>query len=150
MLKANIKKNVTDEHLTNVIENNIVVGSSATVLNGYAYGGINAPVTVLAENKILDGLATPLRYFVYLPDYDKTTGIRNNITNEERTICDFLMYPKELGIGLYLLDAMEGYEEEFGNFDKVYEMMNKFGIPREKLDEWIPHMWSGGNYCATD
>lgn len=29
-------------------------------------------------------------------------------------------------------------------------MMGKFGIPREKLDEWIPHMWLGGNYCATD
>lgn len=150
MLKANINKGITDIHLTNVIENNIVVGSSANVFNGYAYDGINAPVTVLAENKILDGLATPLRYFIYLPNYDKTTGIRNNISNEERTICDFLMYPKELGIGLYLLDAMEGYEEEFGNFDKVYEMMDKFGIPREKLDEWIPHMWLGGNYCATD
>lgn len=150
MLKANINRNISEEHLLNIIDNNIVVGNSANVLNGYAYGGINAPVSVLTENKILDGLATPLRYFIYLPNYDKTTGIRNNISNEERTICDFLMYPKELGIGLYLLDAMEGYEEEYGNFDKVYEMMEVFGITREKLDRWVPFMWSGGNEGADD
>lgn len=45
---------------------------------------------------------------------------------------------------------MEGYVEEYGNFDKVYEMMSLFNILKEKLDDLIPYMRQGSNYGAIN
>lgn len=149
-LYGNISKGISFENICKLSYDNFVVSDTANFFNGHSYSNPSYGIEVYTSNKDLNDLRTPLRRFIYLKDYDTHTGMIGNTPNEERTICDFLMYPKELGANLYLLDALEGYEEEYGNFDKVYEMMKIFGIPREKLDSWIPYMWSGGNEGADD
>lgn len=133
------------EKVINFLSNNYkVVGLGATILNGYSYVPCTCGLTIYTPVPELDGMSCIFRRMIYLEGYNTEIGYEeSNISSPERNICDYLMYPEKLGAGSYLLDAMEGYEEEFGNFDKVYEMMEKFNIPREKLDEWMDSMWVG-------
>lgn len=134
---------ISYDKLNCIIQDNKVIGLGATILNGYStinpFGGLK----FLATCEELNGVSSSVFEYIYLSEYNETIGYEDsNISSPERNICDYLMYPKELGADLYLLDALEGYEDEFGNFDKVYEMMDKLNIKRSELDMWIPHMWN--------
>lgn len=151
MLKVlNSSNGISYERVMSLINYDIPVGDTANVLNGYSYANLRNGFQVYTPNKDLDNLVTSIRRFIYLPDYNTKIGIDHNIPSPERVICDFLMYPDKLSSSLYLLDAMEGYVEEYGNFDKVYEMMSLFNIPKEKLDDFMPYMWQGSNCGAID
>lgn len=131
-----------DSIIEYIVSNYKVVGVGATILNGYSYIPCIYGLTIYTSVKDLNGFSSLLRKMVYLENYNSEIGYEeSNVSSPERTICDYLMYPDELNAGLYLLDTLEGYEDEFGNFDKVYEMMNKLGIQRSELDKWIPYMW---------
>ena len=133
---------ISYDKLECIINDNKVVGLGATILNGYStvnpFGGLK----FLAPCEELNGVYSSVFEYVYLNGYNNVIGYEeSNVSSPERTICDYLMYPNELNAGLYLLNTLEGYEDEFGNFDKVYEMMDKLGIQRSELDKWIPFMW---------
>lgn len=140
----------SDELMLNMINNNIVVGCSAVSLLGYSSINVNYGINVYTPLKEFNGFVTKLRKFIYLPNYDINVSRLGSLPTKEKVVCDFLMYPKELSADLYMLDALEGYYEEFGNFDKVYELMKELNIPNEKLDEWFPKMWNGSNWYADD
>lgn len=124
-----------------VMRNGIVVGFWATVLNGYSYPCFEAPLTVVTDDSFFRDYQDVVVNYVYIPSYNKSVGIVDGLTSSERTICDFLMYPKELGAGVYMPDIMEGYNEEnSGDFSKVYDMMAELGIERCKLDYWLEHL----------
>lgn len=139
-------------NLINIIEKCFyIVGNGATILNGYSYHRPIGGLVVYLPIEELSGMDCFAYRTVYLPDYNTTIGYENSrVSSPERNICDYLMYPDLLEADFYLLDAMEGYYDEFENFDKVYEMMEKLNIPREKLDDWIPYMWEGSNKFARD
>lgn len=117
-----------------------VVGLGANIMNGYGQQSLCGNMTFLCSIKELDGLDSGLWRFVYIKDYkDNGIGFYNNgVTTPERTICDFIMYPDELSAGLWVWDALEGYEDEYnGDWSKVYEMMDILGISRKKLDSLL-------------
>lgn len=140
--KDNLSEDSINSVLNYISANYKVIGLGATILNGYSYIPCTCGLPIYTDVKELDGFSSLFRKMVYLENYNTSIGYEDsNISSPERNICDYLMYPKELGANLYLLDALEGYEDEFGNFDKVYEMMNELNIPKDKLDKWIPLMW---------
>lgn len=118
-----------------------IIGLGAVILNGYSYENLLGNITYYCNCKELDGLQGIVESYIYLPDYPKLEiGLVEgcNHTNPERTICDFIMYPKRLGLDLWVWDLLEGYQEEYDDdWSKVYEMMDVFGIPRSKLDELL-------------
>lgn len=123
------------------LEHGRIVGLGAVILNGYSYENLLGNVTYYCSCKEFDGLSSGVEKYIYLPDYPKPEmGLVEgcNHTNPERTICDFIMYPKRLGLDLWVWDLLEGYQEEYDDdWSKVYEMMDVFGIPRSKLDELL-------------
>lgn len=141
---------ISYEKLIGILLNDIPVSDTANFINGYSYTNISNGIKIYTPVKALHNTITPLRRFIYLPNYNTELGIIKNIPSKERVICDFLMYPKELSANLYLLDALEGYEEEFGSFDNIYALMDILKIPHILLNNWLPRMWSGGNYGALD
>lgn len=133
--------NCKDYWLDRVSKVSSVVGETATIYNGYSYGDPNNTMLCRTNVRWLNGYFTGLRRFIYLANYNTVIGINGGFPNSERTICDFLMYPKELGAGVYMPDIMEGYNEENdGDFSKVYDMMAELGIERSKLDYWLEHL----------
>lgn len=115
-----------------------IIGLGAVILNGFSYHRLEGNVTYLCNCKELDGLSTGTSKMIYIENYrEPDFGFDNHVSTPERTICDFLMYPVELKKDLYLLDIIEGYYEEYGNFDKVYEMLDHFGIPHTEFDEYV-------------
>lgn len=141
LISSSRNKELPDPILNYIVNNHIVVGCWAVVLNGYSYPCFEAPVSVLTKNKFLEGYQDVNIICKYIPDYDTEVGISGGIPNESRTICDFLMYPKELSSDLYMPDIIEGYNEEYnGDFSKVYDMMDILGIDRGKLDYWLDHL----------
>lgn len=115
-----------------------IIGLGANILNGYSYEQLEGHLIYLCDCAELHNLTNGISKLVYIENYKEPDfGFENCVSTPERTICDFLMYPKELEKDFWLLDAIEGYYEEYGNFDKVYEMLNHFGISHTKFDEYV-------------
>lgn len=144
MLRSRNLKDISvcnDYWLDRISSFSSIIGETAAIYNGYSYGDPNNTMLCRTNVRWLNGFFTGLRRFVYLENYDDVKGIYNGFPSKERTICDFLMYPKELGAELYLIDTLNGYSEENdGDFSKVYEMMAELGIERGKLDYWLNHL----------
>lgn len=115
-----------------------IIGLGANILNGYSYEHLEGHLTYLCDCRELNNLFNGIATLIFIEGYKEPNfGFENCVSTPERTICDFLMYPEELQKDLWLLDAIEGYYEEYGNFDKVYEMLDHFGIPHTEFDEYV-------------
>lgn len=144
------QRGIDDVALMKLLSNYIPVGNTANMIHGYSNSSIRSILQLYTPMKELNNCTTLLRRFIYLPNYDMTRGIKNNYPTPERTICDFLMYPKELCSDLYLMDAIEGYKEEFGDFCKVYDMLKDFNIDKKDFDYWLDYLWEGSNSFAVE
>ena len=143
MIKVTNSGNEIDlDNLILFATDEILVSDSANVFNGYSYSDPVYGIQVYTPNEFLDGIRTPMRHFIYLPNYDTNIGYEGLRASKERVICDFLLYPEKLGAYQFLPDALEGYMEENGSFENVCVMMDTMGIPRSELDKWTPLMWS--------
>lgn len=140
--RDNLSEDSAEAMLKYTIKNYKVVGLGASILNGYSYAPYTCCLPVYTPVKDMNDIRGFFFRFVYLEDYNEEIGYEEgNIPSPERTICDYLMYPKELHAYLYLVETLEGYEEEYNNFDRVYEMMKLFNIPKDFLSPYINDMW---------
>ena len=124
------------------------VGIGATVLNGYSYYDPLGNMLFHTNCEILYGFDAKLFRMVHLPNYDMNVGYEEycSVGSPARNICDYLMYPDVLKAPLYIMDAIEGYYDEFnGDMTGVYDMMKYFGLERGLLDKWMKELWQGSN-----
>lgn len=133
-------KNYDFSNLNSYLSCGRIIGLGASILNGYSYESLLGGITYYCPCKELDGVSDGVSRLIYLSGYPEIElGVDcDNFTNPERTICDFLMYPEELNADLFLYDLLEGYrddEDTPDDWNRVYEMMKKLDIPKEKLDE---------------
>lgn len=131
----------------NVLYSSKVLSHTANWLYGWSYpvyGGSRA--IIYTGNKDLDDLTTPLRILKYLENYDTEIGFNTNgFPLAERVICDYLLYPKELGADIWLCEALEGYIEDNDDFSKVVEMANSLNVSIDLLNSYIDSMYIGCN-----
>lgn len=131
----------------NILYSSKVLSHTANWLYGWSYpvyGGSRA--IVYTGNKDLDGLTTPLRILKYLENYNTKLGFNTNgFPLAERVICDYLLYPKELGADIWLCEALEGYIEDNDDFSKVVEMANSLNVSIDLLNSYIDSMYIGCN-----
>lgn len=93
---------------------------------------------------VRDGLATSLRKFIFLENYNTTDGFLNSgLPTAERVICDYLSFPDKLSANMYLCEALEGYLEEHSDFSKVYNLMRVLKINKDRLQPYIDNMYVG-------
>ena len=133
-------------------KNNRIVGKAATILNGYSYGQLLGNILVYTEVDFLDRMQVLTYRYVYLKDYNTEVGYEKYCcSSPARNICDYFMYQKELNAAMNIMDAIEGYDDDFnGDFTEVYEMMDFFKIDRKLLEEKIPLIGIGGNMYQVD
>lgn len=146
----NVISNYKFDNMEDYLSCGRIIGLGAMILNGYSYENLLGNITYLCCSSELDGVSDGVSSMVYIPNYKEVdTGVScNNFTNPERTICDFLMYPKELDADLWIYEALEGYiedDETPDDFHLVYEMMGHFGIDKSLLDERLADLEDMGS-----
>lgn len=131
----------------NVLYFSKVLSYTANWLYGWSYpvyGGSRA--IIYTGNRDLDDLTTPLRILKYLENYNTKIGFNaNGFPLAERVICDYLLYPRELGADLWLCEALEGYIEDNEDFSKVVEMAKSLNASIDLLNSYIDSMYIGCN-----
>lgn len=144
---------LSDELYCSIAYTEKILGRTANEVYGYSYSIVgNTIFQVYTPHKSFNGFITPLRRYIYLPDYNISDGFTEmGMPTPERVICDFLKYPNELGAGIYIADAITGYLEDGGDLKNVKSLMSILNIDESKLDYWLSlDLSEGSNMCAKE